>query len=464
MSYDYEVAVIGGGPGGYVAAIKAAQQGKKTCIVEQEHYGGTCLNVGCIPTKALIKGANVYHQVCTAKRFGVEGIDGSKLSMNMEKLQGWKNGVVKQLVEGVKGLLAGNKVTILNGTASFVDEHTICVGDKQVSAEYIIVATGSQVAIPGFIAQEGENHIVTSNELLSITKLPESIAVIGGGVIGVEFAYLLNKLGVKVTVLELMDHILPMVDCQISDKAKARMAKDGVTFYLGAKVQKICNDHVFFEFEGETTDVSADMVLMAVGRKPNTEGLNAEAIGLEFEKPAIKADENLRTNIPHIFAIGDVNGKVMLAHTASSEGEVAVGCICGAEKAMNYQHIPSCIYLEPEIACVGLTEEQARAQYGDGIKVGVFPAFANGRSLVEGDADGLFKIILDSQYGEILGAHIYGSHVTEMIVEIAVAMQAEATAEDLIDTIHPHPTVSESLREAFLAAWTGKAIHYLKPL
>ena len=461
MNYDFDVAVIGGGPGGYVAAISAAQQGKKTCIVEQNSLGGTCLNVGCIPTKALIKGANVYQQVCNAQRFGVEGVDTAKVTINMEKLQSWKDGVVKQLVNGVKSLLGGNYVTIFNGSASFSDEHTLAVGDQTVSAEYIIIATGSKVAIPDFIAQEGENHIVTSNELLSISTLPQSIVIIGGGVIGVEFAYLLNKLGIKVTVLELMDHILPMVDREISEKAQIRMTRDGVTFHLGAKVQKICNNHVTFELEGKTHKVSADLVLMAVGRKPNTEGLNARAIGLEFDRAAIKSDDTLRTNLSHIFAIGDVNGKAMLAHTASVEAEVAVSCICGVEQRMDYRRIPSCIYLEPEIACVGLTEAQARTEYGEHVKVGTFPAYANGRSLVEGDSDGMFKIILDSQYGEILGAHFYGQHTTEMIAEIAAAMRAEATAEELISSIHPHPTVSESIREAVLAAWTGKAIHNL---
>lgn len=461
MSRDYEVVVIGAGPGGYVAAIKAAQEGKKTCIVEGSHFGGTCLNIGCIPTKALIKGANVLAEVRSAAKFGVEGVEPEKISINMKKLQARKDGVVKQLVQGVTGLLRANKVTVVNGTAGFVDEHTIQVGGKSITADIFIIATGSKVAIPGFIAQEGTNHIVTSDELLAIEELPKSIAVIGGGVIGVEFAYLLNKLGVQVTIVELMDRILPMVDREISEQAKKSLEKSGVTFYLGARVQKVRDDHVFFEHDGKVKDVAADMVLMAVGRSPNTEGLGAKEIGLEFEKNAIKTDGSLRTNIPHIYAIGDVNGKVMLAHTASGEAEVAVDCICGRPREMNYQRIPSCIYLEPEIACVGLTEEQAREKYGDGIRVGKFPLRANGKTLVEGGSDGMFKLIVDARYGEILGAHLYGPHVTEMISEIAVAMQAEATAEELVHTIHPHPTVSEAMGEVAMSAWIGKAVHWL---
>jgi dihydrolipoamide dehydrogenase len=316
------------------------------------------------------------------------------------------------------------------------------------------------VSVPGFIAQEGDNQIVTSEELLSIRQLPRRLAVIGGGVIGIEFAYLLNKLGVEVTVLELMDRILPMVDPEISQLAKSRMSKDGVQFYLGAQVQKVRDNHVVFVHEGQTKEVEADQILMAVGRAPNTEGLDAEKIGLEFDRKALKTDGYLRTNIPHIYAVGDVNGKAMLAHTASAEAEVAVGCICGNEREMHYQNIPSCIYLDPEIASVGLTEEQAREQYGDQIKVGKFPLRANGKSLIEGETDGMFKIILDSHYGEILGAHLYGLHVTEMIGEVAVAMEAEATAEEWMHTVHPHPSINEAMGEAVLAAWTGKAIHW----
>lgn len=461
MSYQYDIAVIGAGPGGYETAIKAAQLGKKTCIVESTYFGGTCLNVGCIPTKTLIKTANVLDTVKHAADFAVEGVDPAALKVDMTKLQKRKQKVVSTLVGGVKGLLKGNKVDLVEGKARFVDSHTLAVGEKQITAENVIIATGSNVFMPPFIAVEGENHLLTSTEALDLDHVPTSIAVIGGGVIGVEFAFLLSKLGSKVTVLELMDHILPMVDPEVSALAQKRLEKGGVSFRLGAKVSKVANDTVFYEYNGAQEQVKADAVLMAVGRTPNTEGLNAEGIGLEFDRKAIKTDLHMRTNLPNVYAIGDVNGKAMLAHTASHEGMVAVADICGHSEEMNYDRIPSCIYLEPEIDCIGLTEAQAREKYGDSLKIGRFNMLANGKSLVEGDTDGLFKVIVEGETGEILGVHLYGQHVTDMIGEISAAMTAEATAEELIGSIHPHPTVNEALGEAFMAAWNGKAINAL---
>ncbi|CAK7051115.1 MAG: Dihydrolipoyl dehydrogenase [Desulfovibrio sp.] len=455
--YDYDITVIGAGPGGYVAAIKAAKEGKKTCIIERAHFGGVCLNEGCIPTKTLIKTANVLHEIKEAGAFAIEGVDVSKVSVSMQKLQKRKQSVVQKLVGGVKALLRGNKVAVVEGAASFVDAHTVKAGDKTITSEYFIIATGSDVMMPSFIKQEGKNTILTSKEALDIDHVPASVAIIGGGVIGVEFAYLFNKLGSKVTVLELMDHILPMVDEEVSDMAKKRLAKDGVTFHTGAKVTTVKDNAVLFEKGGKAESVKADCVLMAVGRVPCTDGLNAKEIGIEFDRAAIKTDGELRTNIPNIFAIGDVNAKVMLAHTASHEGIVAVETICGQKMHMDYGKIPSCIYLDPEIACIGMTEKQAREKYAT-VKVGKFPMVANGKSLVEGDADGVVKVILEGELGEILGVHMYGKHVTDMIAEIAVAMTLEATAEEIIHTIHPHPTVSESVPEAFMAAF-GKAIH-----
>ena len=454
--------VIGAGPGGYETAIKAAQVGKKTCIIESTYFGGTCLNVGCIPTKTLIKSAELFGEVKEAAAFGVEGVDPARLTVNMKKLQERKAAVVKTLVNGVKGLLRGNKVAVVEGRASFVDAHTVSVGEKTVTGEYFIIATGSSVFMPPFIAQEGTNRILTSTEALDLEHVPDSVAVIGGGVIGVEFAFLLNQLGSKVTVLELMDHILPMVDAEVSALAQKRLAKAGVTFALGAKVSRIKDDTVYYELDGKEQTVAADAVLMAVGRTPNTEGLNAEGIGLEFDRKAIRTDGRMRTNLPHLYAIGDVNGKVMLAHTASHEGMVAVADLCGQPTGeMDYDRIPSCIYLDPEIACIGLTEAQAREKYGDRVKIGRFGMAANGKSLVEGDTDGLFKVIVDSELGEILGVHLYGKRVTDMIGEVSVAMAAEATAEEVIHAIHPHPTFNEALGEAFRAAWNGRAINAL---
>ena len=458
---SYDVVVIGAGPGGYETAIKAAQCGKKTCIIEGAGFGGTCLNVGCIPTKALIQTADVYHKVKDAARFAVTGVEADKIAVDMAALQARKKAVVKTLVNGVKGLLRGNKVTVVEGMASFADTHTLSVDGRSITGANIIIATGSSVFMPPFLALEGENHLLTSTEALDLDQVPASVTVIGGGVIGVEFAYLLNRLGSKVTVLELMDHILPMVDIEVSRLAEKRMTKDGILFRLGAKVSRVKDDTVYYEFGGQNCQVKSDMVLMAVGRVPNTQGLNAEGIGIEFDRKAIRTDAHMRTNIPHIYAIGDVNGKVMLAHTASHEGMVAVADICGQGEEMRYDRIPSCVYLEPEIACIGLTEAQAREKYGDGLKIGRFNMAANGKSLIAGDTDGLFKVIVAADTGEILGAHLYGQHVTDMIGEISAAMAAEGTAEELIHAIHPHPTVNEALGEAFMAAWNGRAINSL---
>ncbi|MCC8025005.1 MAG: dihydrolipoyl dehydrogenase [Clostridium sp.] len=460
--YEFEVTVIGAGPGGYETAIKAAQMGKKTCIIESTYFGGTCLNVGCIPTKTMIKSAQVLSGIREAGAFAIAGVDASGATVDMKKLQSRKTSVIKTLVNGVKGLLKGNKVTIVEGKASFVDPHTVAAGDRRITSETFIIATGSSVFMPPFIKQEGTNNICTSTEALDLDYVPGSVAVIGGGVIGIEFAFLLNKLGSKVTVLELMDHILPMVDPEVGKMAQKRLAKSGVDFCLGCKVEKVKDNTVCYELNGKEQSVKADMILMAVGRTPNTEGLNAEGIGLEMDRKAIKTDGRMHTNIPNIYAIGDVNGKVMLAHTASHEGMIAVADLCGEYmEEMNYDRIPSCIYLDPEIACIGLTEPQARERYHDKIKIGRFHMAANGKSLVEGDTDGLFKVIVDSEFGEILGVHLYGKHVTDMIGEVSVAMAAEATAEEIIHAIHPHPTVNEALGEAFMAAWNGRAINSL---
>ena len=457
--YDYDVAVIGGGPGGYVAAIKAAQAGKKTVLVEQKNLGGTCLNEGCIPTKVLVKTVNMLADVKKSADFGIEGVDSSAISVSMEKLQARKQSVVKQLTGGVGALLRGNQVKVINRKASLVDSHTVLADGKSFTARNLILASGSEPLMPGFITYEGDTNIITSTEALSLKEIPESLTIIGGGVIGVEFAYVYAGLGTKVTVVELMEHILPMVDVEISSLAEKKLKKLGVTFHTGAKVKTVSGSNVIFEKDGKEQSVSGQYTLMAVGRTAYTDGLNAREIGLEFDRNAIKTDEFLRTNIENIYAIGDLNGKVMLAHTASREAEVAVANILGKGEIMNYDRIPSCIYMEPEIASVGLTEQQAREKYGE-VKVGKFPLSANGKSLIEGDNCGMIKVILDGTYHEILGVHMFAVHATDMIAEIVAAMELEATAEEIISTIHPHPTVSEAIAEAFMAA-CDKAVHAL---
>ncbi|MCD8141425.1 MAG: dihydrolipoyl dehydrogenase [Planctomycetaceae bacterium] len=459
MTYDYDITVIGGGPGGYVAAIRAAKEGKRVCLVEREHLGGVCLNEGCIPTKTLLKSANLLSEIRHAGDFGIVGIDAGAARVDMTKLQARRTKVVATLVGGVKGLVRGNKITLVEASASFVDAHTIEAGGTRITSDYFIIATGSEVFMPPFIALEGKNTLLSSREALLLDAVPSSVAIIGGGVIGVEFASLLNKLGSKVTVLELLPDIMPMVDREVSGLAKKRLEKDGIVFRMQARVTSVKDNTVFYELGGKAESVRADAVLMAVGRVPRTDGLNAETIGIEFDGKAIRTDARLRTSVPNIYCIGDANGKVMLAHVASHEGIMAVEDICGKPAAMHYDRVPSCIYLDPEIACIGLTEDAAKAE-GREIKVGRFAMVGNGKSLVEGDTDGIVKVIVDAKFGEILGMHMYGKHATDMVSELSVAMTAEATADEIIESIHPHPTVSEAIPEAFMAAY-GRAIHLL---
>ncbi len=460
MHYKYDIIVIGAGPGGYETAIKAAQIGKKVCVIESSNFGGTCLNVGCIPTKALLKSAAVYREVMDSDLFGVDGTSKERISINFEKVQERKSQVVNQLVMGVRYLLKANGVDIVNGRASFIDERSVCVGDDTISSDDIIIATGSKAAIPAFIKQQGTNHIIDSSQALNLDSLPASINIIGGGVIGIEFAYLFSSFGCKVTVIELMPGILPMIDEEISKLAQKRLQQMGVEFALGAKVSCICNNEVIFNIDGHDKSIKAEATLIAIGRIPNIDGLELDKAGVKTNKGTIVTDEKLMTNIPHIYAIGDVNGKVMLAHAASSEGMVALENICGRECKMSYDKIPSCIYLEPEIAAVGLSEKQAKEQYGN-TKVGKFSMASNGKSLIEGNTDGIIKIILEGNTGKLIGAHLYGLHATDLIAEATLAINNSMNAESILNSIHPHPTISEAFHEAVMKAWCGKSINGL---
>lgn len=455
---DFEVTVIGGGPGGYATAIKSAQRGKKTCVIEKENFGGVCLNEGCIPTKTLIKTINVLEEIKRSSEFAIEGLDTKNVKVSMEKLQKRKEMVRKQLVGGTESLLESNGVEIFNGEASFKDKNTVIVNGKEITSENIIIATGSKTAEARFIERIGETNIITSKEALEFEKIPKSISIIGGGVIGIEFAYIFSKLGTKVTVLELMDRILPMVDEEISNILKRNLEKSGVKIINNARVKSVNENTVHYEFKGKEEFVTSEYTLLSIGRTPNTENLNLEAVGIELDGKAIKVDEYLRTNIQNIYAIGDVNGKSMLAHTASHEGMVALDSIFQKFREMEYDKIPSCIYVNPEIASIGLTEEQAKEKYGK-IKVGKFPIIGNGKAVVEGNTEGLIKVILDVELDEILGVHIMSIHATDMIAEIAAAMNLESTSEEIMNSIHPHPTVSEIIPEAFMAA-NGRAIHF----
>ena len=455
--YDYDIAVIGGGPGGYVAAIKAAQMGKKTVIIEKEHFGGTCLNVGCIPTKALLRSAEALKEVKESAQFGVVDVDTSSAALDLKKVQARKKNVVSQLVGGVQGLLKGNGAVIENGEGKLIDPHTVEVGGKKITAANVIIATGSQAkSLPIEISPEAT--VLTSTEMLDIDEAPESMVVIGGGVIGIEFAYFLATIGVKVSVVEFLDRILPMVDEEITTQVTGHLKELGIDIYTSAKVTEITADSVRFEKDGKVQELPAEQVLMAVGRGPSLAGIDTEALGIKTERGAIVTDEMLKTSVDGVYAIGDVNGKAMLAHTASMEGIVAVENICGEKAVMDYSKIPSAIYIQPEIASVGLTEKQAAEKYGK-IKVGKFPLMANGKAKVAGEERGLVKVIAEAKYGEIVGVHLYCIHATDMIAEAVVAMKLESTAEEVAMAVHPHPTVSEIMHEAMHAV-DGRAIHF----
>lgn len=456
--YDFDVLILGAGPGGYETAIKAAQMGKKVAIVEKEFYGGTCLNVGCIPTKTLLRSAEVLREVKESSKFGVVDVDVKDAKIDMKAVQKRKAQIVRQLVRGVEGLLKGNGVTMINGMGSFVDAHTVTVEGANYTAETIIVATGSRPRmLPVPISEKAT--VLTSTEALDLDYIPEEMIIIGGGVIGMEFAYFFNSIGTKVTVIEFLDRILPMVDEEIIKQVSTKLKREKITIHTHSKVVEITEDAVIFEKDGERMEVPGNMVLLSVGRSANVEGLNGEAIGLEIEGGAIKTNLKMETSIPNIYAIGDVNGKMMLAHTASAEGIMVVENLCGADKEFNYDRVPSAIYIQPEIAGVGMTEEQAREKYSD-IRIGRFPMMANGKSRVAGGGEGMIKIIADGETGEILGIHMYCLHATEMIAEGVVAMNLEGTVEELCDCVHPHPTVSEAVLEAFHATF-GKAINFM---
>lgn len=459
------VIVIGGGPGGYVAAIRAAQLGADVTVIEKQYLGGTCLNVGCIPTKCLLHSAELVEQIKTqGKDIGVE-VEGVKV--NFPQVIAHKNAISKQLTSGVAGLLKLNKVKKVDGTAKFTGEKQLEVtkpdGSKEsMTADAIILATGSvnaQSPIPGL--KENPNCI-DSTGALSLEKLPKTMVVIGG-VIGLELACAYAAFGTKITVVEAMDHMLPMLDGDLTKIGVAHMKKMGMEFHLECPVQSvedspvgakvICKDK-----SGSTVSFEAEKVLVAIGRRANTAALDLAAGKIGNDKGRILVNDKMETNVPGVYAIGDcVFGHAQLAHTASAMGEVAAENICGHEAHYCEKTNPTCVYMEPEAASVGLTEEQCKAQ-GIAYKVGKFPMSANGKALILNGGEGLVKIIVGAEYGEILGMHIIGPRATDLIAEGALAIEGEMTLDEIIDTIHSHPTVTETMREAALNA-EKRAIH-----
>ena len=460
------VIVIGGGPGGYVAAIRAAQLGADVTVIEKQYLGGTCLNVGCIPTKCLLHSAELVEQIKTqGKDIGVE-VQGVKV--NFPQVIAHKNAISKQLTSGVAGLLKLNKVKKVDGVARFTGEKQLEVakadGSKEtMTADAIIVATGSVNAQPPIPGLKENPNCIDSTGALSLEKLPETMVVIGGGVIGLELACAYAAFGTKITVVEAMDHMLPMLDGDLTKIGVAHMKKMGMDFHLECPVQSVENSPVGAKVvcknkAGETVSFQAEKVLVAIGRKANTAALDLAAGKIENDKGRILVNDRMQTNVPGVYAIGDcVFGHAQLAHTASAMGEVAAENICGLEAHYCEKTNPTCVYMEPEAASVGLTEEQCKAQ-GIAYKVGKFPMSANGKALILNGGEGLVKIIAGAEYGEILGMHIIGPRATDLIAEGALAIEGEMTLDEIIDTIHSHPTVTETMREAALNA-EKRSIH-----
>jgi dihydrolipoamide dehydrogenase len=459
----YDIAILGAGVGGYVAAIRAAQMGARGLLIEKDELGGTCLNRGCIPTKSFLSDVKIYSKVKGSDIF----INGSKVSIDLKKMASRKNKVVETMRRGVSMLLDSQKVTFVRGFAKFSDPKTIEVSSngkvKNYKAKNVIIATGSQVASLPTVKIDGKK-ILSSDEVVDLREIPKEVIVIGGGVVGVEFATIFNCLGTKVTVLEMLPQIISTEDEEVIRGLKLLLEKQGITILTRSKVlsafpgrEKV---EVTIDQEGKKERLFGKKVIMAVGRTPYTEGFNLERIGIQMEGKFIKVNSRMETNVDGVYAIGDVIGKVMLAHAASAEGIVAVENIMGKVREIDYQKIPSCIYTFPEVASAGLKESEARKK-GYDIQVGKFPYLHNGKALAMGEAEGFVKIIAERELGQILGVHILGEHATELIGECLLAMNVEASIEDLGEVVKGHPSLSEVITEAALD-WQGLSIHKSK--
>ena len=463
----YDVIVIGSGPGGYVAAIRSAQLGKRTALIEKyATLGGTCLNVGCIPSKALLDSSEHYHQA--KEQFSAHGIGVGSLSIDFPQMISRKGEVVNQTTAGIDFLMKKNNIDVHHGMGAFVDSHTISVTPLKadpynLAAKHVIIATGSKPNTLPFIEID-KKRIITSTEALSLAKLPKSMVVIGGGVIGLELGSVYARLGTEVTVIEYMDSLIASMDRTLGKELLRSLKKLGIKFHLktGVKEVKAAGRSVTIKADnkkGEELTFKAEYCLVSVGRKPFTKGLNLKAAGITTdERGMIPVDEKLRTTQPHIFAIGDVIKGAMLAHKAEEEGVFVAEIINGEHPHIDYNLIPGVVYTWPEVASVGRTEEQLKAE-GVNYKVGSFPFKASGRARASMDTDGLVKVLAHSESDEILGVHMIGPRAADMIAEAVVAMEFRASAEDISRMSHAHPTYTEALKEAALAATGDRALH-----
>ena len=458
MNNPTKVTVIGGGVGGYPAAIRAARRGAQVTLVEKGLLGGVCLNWGCIPTKSLLQSGQIVQTIRDAGRFGISC---KEYKINFRDVMRRKNSVVGQLRQGVEKLLAAKKIRVIKGTGSLVDASTVHVAetDEKVPSDKIILATGSRpikLPIPG----GSEDSIWDSDQFLDMKRLPKSVAIVGGGFIGVEFAQILHRLGAKVTILEMMETLVPTMDKEIALALQQRIVEEGIQVLTQAGVKKLersdTTHKVTYTTGDETKTSHVDQVVVSVGRRPDLSALHLDRVGLAHTKNGITVNEHMGTNIPGIYAVGDAVGGIMLAHVATAEGECAAVNATGERRAMNYRAVPSCIYTSPEVASVGRSEEEARKQYD--VQVGRFPFHGCGKALVLNETYGMVKIVSEKKYGEVLGVHIIGPHATDLIAEAVLGMTMEMTVDELAHAIHPHPTLSEAIMESALSL-SGGAVH-----
>lgn len=466
MANKYQIAVIGGGPGGYVAAIRAAQLGFKTIVIDKDNLGGICLNWGCIPTKSLLKNAEMFDNLNNhGKDFGIYAKD---ITFNFQEIIKRSRDIADRISKNVEILVKKNKIERVRGFGKLISQNEIQVSDKDgkkldtITADNIMVATGARPKTFPNIPVDKKN-IITSTEAMSPSEQPKELIIIGAGAIGIEFAYFYSVLGTKVTVIEMLDNILPVEDVEVSQTLEKSFKKRGIDIYTKTVVEKAevkgKKVSVSINQNGQKKELSADNVLSAIGVTGNVEGFGLEELGVELFKNHIKVDKKTyQTNIKNIYAIGDVIGPPWLAHVASAEG---IHCVEGIKGIVNpevdYENIPGCTYCQPQVASVGLTEAKAK-ELGYEVKIGKFPFMASGKAFAVGEREGFVKLIFDAKYGEILGGHIIGSEATELIAEVTLARAMEATGHSIIKTVHAHPTLSESIMEAAANAY-GEAIH-----
>ncbi len=458
---DYDVAIIGSGPGGYVAGIRAGQLGLKTAVIERDDtLGGVCLNWGCIPSKALLKNAEVLELFHRAEAFGIS-VD--NVQADFGKAIDRSRRVVDTLTKGVASLLRKNKVQHIKGHAAFSDANTLEIAPdgQKITASNIIIATGARArSIPGL--EIDKKQVITSREALELRELPKRVVIVGGGATGAEFAYLWNAYGVEVTIVELLPHLLPNEDEDISRLLERSFTRQGINFHTSAKVSKadVKKKGISLEIQKgeEAVTLECDLVLIAAGVQANTEEIGASKIALELDRGFVKVNSEMATNVPGVYAIGDVTGIMLLAHVGMAQGVMTAERIAGLDSPpLDYQSMPRATYCHPQVASFGLTEQQAKEK-GYDVKVGKFPFQASGKALAIGDAEGMTKVVADKQYGEILGAHMIGPDVTEMLAEWSLGHHLEGTTREIGWVVHSHPTISETLKEAALAA-DGEAIH-----